>query len=35
MKTTDMGGEEISFIDCFLMAGGNADACFMASVIDF
>jgi hypothetical protein len=35
MKTADMGEEEISFIDCFLMAGGNEDACFITSIIDF
>lgn len=30
-----MGEEEVLFLNCFLMAGGNEDACFVTSVLDF
>jgi hypothetical protein len=35
MKGPDMGEEEDSFIDCSVMAGGNEDACYVTSLIDF
>jgi hypothetical protein len=35
MKTPDMGVEEILFKDCFVIADGNEDACFVTSVIHF
>jgi hypothetical protein len=35
MKAPDMGEEEVLFLDdCFVMAGGNEDACFVTSVFD-
>jgi hypothetical protein len=35
MKAPDMGEEEVMFFDCFVMAGGNEDACFVNSIFDF